>query len=157
MLDSAIDTDLISTHVECDRIAHNRCIRFCISTHALTWSATRQPTPVSRHRSISTHALTWSTTTADNESRYTNKNFNSRTHVECDTADNESRYTNKNFNSRTHVECDRWRTRRKQTWGISTHALTWSATGRMITMANIYEFQLTWSATRHFTLSRRNK
>ena len=76
-----------------------------ISTHALTWSATLSLFLFIRFLAISTHALTWSATllsyalTPTNEFQLTHsrgvrlgeyavmwnkRNFNSRTHVECD-------------------------------------------------------------------------
>ena len=99
-----------------------------ISTHALTWSATvsgsASPAPIT----ISTHALTWSATRRIFQqckglrqfqlahSRGVrqlmvcflpaDKNFNSRTHVECDAVNLVFVFYFVHFNSRTHVECD---------------------------------------------------
>ena len=100
---------------------------FFISTHALTWSATNSHASCVFQFRISTHALTWSATPFQmlppkntefqlTHSRgvrrlhilhlFSDSNFNSRTHVECDaTAFNIVR-DGADFNSRTHVECD---------------------------------------------------
>ena len=83
-------------------------------------------------------------------SRQSDWNFNSRTHVECDGFLRMRRMVLRNFNSRTHVECDlpRWLgccNRR-----ISTHALTWSATPDTSEWSlpwQISTHALTWSAT----------
>ena len=50
------------THVECDFVYEKSGIVFAISTHALTWSATRPAVVVLVRDDISTHALTWSAT-----------------------------------------------------------------------------------------------
>ncbi len=55
-----------------------------ISTHALTWSATISSTVIIIPHFISTHALTWSATRGLTKRELCEKNFNSRTHVECD-------------------------------------------------------------------------
>ena len=55
--------------------------------------------------------------------------FNSRTHVECDVLNFSRNAVAIHFNSRTHVECDCFGFEIPQTISISTHALTWSATG----------------------------
>ena len=95
------------THVECDtpKIKKSPAMPG-ISTHALTWSATTGIAPTTPAIKFQlTHSR--GVRPAGSESRYTNKNFNSRTHVECDFFD----FTHWN-NAHT----------------ISTHALTWSAT-----------------------------
>ena len=101
-----------------------------ISTHALTWSATRRliiyQTPCMEFqltrsrgarlwntieqdtaREISTHALTWSATEMLPHVPRELLDFNSRAHVERDAAVKKERAKNvKNFNSRAHVERD---------------------------------------------------
>ena len=116
-----------------------------ISTHALTWSATtvlfRRWTKVKFQLThsrgvrlearlcprnaleISTHALTWSATAHLLEKGHAKRDFNSRTHVECDLILQNS--------SRTHR--------------ISTHALTWSATPCIRHRDVMGVFQLTHS------------
>ena len=103
-----------------------------------------------RDVSISTHALTWSATSLVPSNVPDTRDFNSRTHVECDGCETMARNESYDFNSRTHVECDA-QTRCAKYWvlqfqlthsrgvrpkcpgrrganDISTHALTWSAT-----------------------------
>ena len=78
-----------------------------ISTHALTWSATRE---------IMTFTKKW-------------LNFNSRAHVERDITFVINWITFENFNSRAHVERDKEDLHELDSGlSISTHALTWSAT-----------------------------
>ena len=104
--------------------------------------------PDSKTIVISTHALTWSATGALYGAPRPPINFNSRTHVECDIGifvvdgdgyiisthvecdrmNDKKHNASNNFNSRTHVECDRLCLRFPRMNGISTHALTWSAT-----------------------------
>ena len=100
----------ISTHALTWSATNGFCncdIAFGISTHALTWSATVATSRKVPDFEISTHALTWSATSRKrkgvcrcNEFQLTHsrgvrpgaavkitaviKNFNSRTHVECD-------------------------------------------------------------------------
>ena len=50
------------THVECDSVSYVKGSVVVISTHALTWSATRCILVYSIMSEISTHALTWSAT-----------------------------------------------------------------------------------------------
>ena len=54
--------------------------------------------------------------------------FNSRAHVERDIRKTQRGYLEGNFNSRAHVERDRLARSVRDHVGISTHALTWSAT-----------------------------
>ncbi len=142
-----------------------------ISTHALTWSATIDFMERCVRLTISTHALTWSATP---KMRQLNncRNFNSRTHVECDFRCFQFYVFTLYFNSRTHVECDitlhsqsqtspgfqlthsRGVRRRMQAGRIasiiSTHALTWSATLQAVLdelKEAISTHALTWSAT----------
>ena len=72
------------THVECDGISLTLMAVTAISTHALTWSATKMALLLQQK---------W-------------KYFNSRTHVECDLREPVIGPLRSNFNSRTHVECD---------------------------------------------------
>ena len=145
-----------------------------ISTHALTWSATRcsrcssdgrygdfnsrthvecdaifyAPLSVAGNFNSRTHVeCDGCAPTRKSEHR----NFNSRTHVECDANETCFNYGSVHFNSRTHVECDctknSWRCQPR----ISTHALTWSATGQMSLSGDVEEFQLTHSrGVRHW-------
>ena len=95
-------------HVERD-IIDERCTQTReISTHALTWSATRRATP--KHRKA--------------------KHFNSRAHVERDQRSAQLAKGQYDFNSRAHVERDMKIKIAYQKDEISTHALTWSATFR---------------------------
>ena len=115
------------THVECDRLILNVNHVAKISTHALTWSATVPMGTDVFSVQISTHALTWSATAlqmqltrygtfqlthsrgvrpTSPDSLHSPKNFNSRTHVECDGAPRPPIKMPVYFNSRTHVECD---------------------------------------------------
>ena len=50
------------THVECDQPKIKKSRWLAISTHALTWSATKQNRFRHQKQRISTHALTWSAT-----------------------------------------------------------------------------------------------
>ena len=93
------------THVECDLFLRHSADCFIISTHALTWSATQSMQGQINCNSISTHALTWSATLLS-FLIFGIKNFNSRTHVECDCKNFLLTLGLKDFNSRTHVECD---------------------------------------------------
>ena len=123
-----------------------------ISTHALTWSATLRST---RHLSQTSFQLTRSRGArphgrrGDRVESYFNSRahverdfirrlshvgtfyFNSRAHVERDLQCARSPSYKRDFNSRAHVErdlgyfCDSI-----QEEEISTHALTWSATGK---------------------------
>ena len=78
------------------------------------------------------------------------EDFNSRTHVECDKSAGDDVEELENFNSRTHVECDTLALWLGLRMSISTHALTWSATGtchHALKNRNISTHALTWSAT----------
>ena len=141
------------THVECDRIANAIDEVRDISTHALTWSATSSHIgscaflcgfQLTHSRGVRlvwldvavliivfqlTHSRGVRPTSPD--SLHSPKNFNSRTHVECDGAPRPPIKMPVYFNSRTHVECDRdGATPAADCTKISTHALTWSATAR---------------------------
>ena len=94
------------THVECDTCSMIAPWAASISTHALTWSATLQKRGKTRKQKISTHALTWSATIRWRNRTEEERNFNSRTHVECDWRRIPAEPIVANFNSRTHVECD---------------------------------------------------
>ena len=74
-----------------------------------------------------------------------NENFNSRTHVECDLLPLLQSVPLCDFNSRTHVECDRAAAAEPVLFDISTHALTWSATGTDPRSGIPMTFQLTHS------------
>ena len=79
---------------------------------------------------ISTHALTWSATGIPLSIHDEYEHFNSRAHVERDVRAVRRRPAIQHFNSRAHVERDSKPVRILDTDGyISTHALTWSATG----------------------------
>ena len=93
------------THVECDVLQDWVEVRYDISTHALTWSATMGLGKTYVGSEISTHALTWSATRSAN--RRTTK-IKISTHALTWSA---TRCVGllelaKHFNSRTHVECD---------------------------------------------------
>ena len=137
-----------------------------ISTHALTWSATehcrtrRHATgfQLTHSRGVRHHSI---------EQTLQGEYFNSRTHVECDMMDSDGTTRRTHFNSRTHVECDHEAPRaqgRKRYFNsrthvecdnpgyffmsvnpISTHALTWSATGQCWRTTHGNTFQLTHS------------
>ena len=96
------------THVECDLAFIRPPSSAFISTHALTWSATAVFSSGSCScTGISTHALTWSATGSVGAPPTATRDFNSRTHVECDGRRATGAEGGANFNSRTHVECDR--------------------------------------------------
>ena len=72
-------------HVERDASCKMPLICFAISTHALTWSATRGTISARSCQPISTHALTWSATAPrGRHGIYRHSHFNSRAHVERD-------------------------------------------------------------------------
>ena len=71
--------------------------------------------------------------------------FNSRAHVERDIIIQDSKSILLNFNSRAHVERDLSALRLTLAWAISTHALTWSATGGRRIYTDRQGFQLTRS------------
>ena len=117
-----------------------------ISTHALTWSATETAVGLSygtlfqltHSRGVRRATIT---VTIDDAS-----DFNSRTHVECDVKSKNTRLRLENFNSRTHVECDTPKIKKSPAMpGISTHALTWSATTGIAPTTPAIKFQLTHS------------
>ena len=81
------------------------------------------------------------------------RHFNSRTHVECDSLVPSNVPDTRDFNSRTHVECDMLLVNNWKRNGISTHALTWSATVEQEAKEILFEISthaLTWSATHRF-------
>ena len=55
-----------------------------ISIHALTWSATPYPKDSREGIGISIHALTWSATCSRQSWTWVLRDFNPRTHMECD-------------------------------------------------------------------------
>ena len=101
---------------------------------------------------ISTHALTWSATKLFCPVYFLQTHFNSRAHVERDCTRAHSQLHRVYFNSRAHVERDRMPTQdNRSSTSISTHALTWSATVRAAGYAAevcISTHALTWSATK---------
>ena len=122
-----------------------------ISIHALTWSATLKLDEPIIFLYISIHALTWSATINRIEHICKARNFNPRTHMECDPISTlvpraipyfnprthmecdpiplQFCQTDSYFNPRTHMECDkRALTPEVAKQAISIHALTWSAT-----------------------------
>ena len=126
-----------------------------ISTHALTWSATRIAPKC--EKALRVFQLTHSRGVRQTEPIPTPEttDFNSRTHVECDPFKmvvDASAPTN--FNSRTHVECDKAIKVFVFHHIISTHALTWSATctkNSWRCQPRISTHALTWSATGCFS------
>ena len=122
------------THVECDVLQDWVEVRYDISTHALTWSATVRRQWNSISYGISTHALTWSAT----EDGYLNGDGNGiSTHALTWSATMGL--------GKTYVGSE-----------ISTHALTWSATrsaNRRTTKIKISTHALTWSATVRWKLT----
>ena len=115
------------THVECDKQNRFRHQKQRISTHALTWSATKMTLREKVAEVISTHALTWSATQLD-VSRLAEQQFQLTHSRGVRHRYDQSYCTTQNFNSRTHVECDPFIKSLSSAAGISTHALTWSAT-----------------------------
>ena len=78
-----------------------------ISIHALTRSATNKQCEYRRVIFISIHALTRSATVILKQNAPEQRNFNPRTHEECDcTTDSITSFMDY-FNPRTHEECDR--------------------------------------------------
>ena len=70
--------------------------------------------------------------------------------MERDKLYNDTLAAQQDFNSRAHVERDRYGTHQLKLPTISTHALTWSATGVKVTVyhgTRISTHALTWSAT----------
>ena len=116
--------------MERDNVREVAVLYIVISTHALTWSATFKDRYCLKTKLISTHALTWSATKAKCVSAAHTADFNSRAHVERDiNFINRGHLNDKYFNSRAHVERDRLTPNNHSSIFISTHALTWSATG----------------------------
>ena len=133
------------THVECDRLILNVNHVAKISTHALTWSATVPMGTDVFSVQISTHALTWSATALQMQlTRYGTFQLTHSRGVRLDLL-SYIPAAGKNFNSRTHVECDRLRPIRCTARKISTHALTWSATPGCWICLFVSKFQLTHS------------
>ena len=119
-----------------------------ISTHALTWSATVQhASPIIIGNIISTHALTWSATGNVRDHRHAERHFNSRAHVERDRSRGGDEHSDRKF------QLTRSRGARPDYISlitclstISTHALTWSATAKRLTLTEPDRaFQLTRS------------
>ncbi len=138
------------THVECDYDCIDCHVEYYnISTHALTWSATRRVCcNVEQTKFQLTHSRGVRPGLIDVCPGC--KNFNSRTHVECDLGYITSKDLLDNFNSRTHVECDEICLANRARKAISTHALTWSATSinhLLPRPKRISTHALTWSAT----------
>ena len=162
------------------QLTHSRGVRLfgnirfpkgIISTHALTWSATRlchscrnhcrfqlthsrgvRPRSAQKHMKTKRFQLTHSRGVRlyVSQPMIAQYDFNSRTHVECDIISLPSFPWFQHFNSRTHVECDKWHAVLINPFDISTHALTWSATYNESTepkQDGISTHALTWSAT----------
>ena len=133
LLDEIIDQlDFNSrAHVERDSfVRHLRVYFLVISTHALTWSATKNWRKSQWKKSISTHALTWSAT---NEQPAADVQEVISTHALTWSA------TLKELRQKRKLNM------------ISTHALTWSATpppSCVVITFNISTHALTWSATK---------
>ena len=121
-----------------------------ISTHALTWSATRSANRRTTKIKISTHALTWSATVRWKLTGSEPINFNSRTHVECDPLRGTAG-TSKTFQLTHSRGVRRDEMFMKYMNGeISTHALTWSTTNAFKYLwrhEKISTHALTWSTT----------
>ena len=117
-----------------------------ISIHALTRSATPDSSKRQLRPSISIHALTRSATRHEWQQFDGWRDFNPRTHEECDRIGKKYRRNLCNFNPRTHEECDlRCTVRRVRRGDISIHALTRSATMMSCTFALLRRFQSTHS------------
>src|SRR5690606_348753 len=78
-----------------------------ISIHALTRSATYEGRCDETVYEISIHALTRSATGTGSSHRRLPRNFNPRTHEECDFEEARGKMGMVHFNPRTHEECDR--------------------------------------------------
>ena len=103
-----------------------------ISTHALTWSATKDfRNFLSRVKHFNSRAHVERDIIAVC-SAVVCAYFNSRAHVERDPAFAKYQFKRLYFNSRAHVERDRKCRRGYPILVISTHALTWSATVRFV-------------------------
>ena len=81
---------------------------------------------------ISTHTLTWSVTGRVCASELKAANFNSHAHVERDVAQGGTLQKCFDFNSHAHVERDSYIIDYCTSIEISTHTLTWSVTGKLI-------------------------
>ncbi len=115
------------THVECDANSEDQSATSFISTHALTWSATRLwirqrlgiRFQLTHSRGVRRRSLNWQHRTCRFQLTHSRgvrpRNSRARRHAV-------------NFNSRTHVECDNFQIPQEPMPQISTHALTWSAT-----------------------------
>ena len=102
-----------------------------ISIHALTRSATTAGQGGHVIIKISIHALTRSATLVCDGDRIKRKDFNPRTHEECDVMVVVAFTVNVDFNPRTHEECDvAGLLQGHEHVSISIHALTRSATQR---------------------------
>ena len=138
------------THVECDALPSPHPNIYAISTHALTWSATRWRTRRKQTQGISTHALTWSATygfTAVIEK----KSFQ-LTHSRGVRQGGRRRNKSGGRFQLTHSRGVRRSINHlpPQPKKISTHALTWSATTWIWNrqkQQKISTHALTWSAT----------
>ena len=133
------------THVECDYDCIDCHVEYYnISTHALTWSATRRVCcNVEQTKFQLTHSRGVRPGLIDVCPGC--KNFNSRTHVECDFYVFQTSNPKTNFNSRTHVECDQYKSftaATKKDFNSRTHVECDSGSIRGILQV---EFQLTHS------------
>ena len=150
-IDASENVDFnLHTHVECNSPLLPDPKTIVISTHALTWSATRFG---SRSRMVSWYFNSRTHVECDQKvclPSCPERHFNSRTHVECDIMQYLYNLDTSDFNSRTHVECDDWLQDGEVPFEISTHALTWSATIFIVSKSSnecISTHALTWSAT----------
>ena len=142
-------------------------VKFGISIHALTRSATSsfvigfQPGEISIHaltrsativykghtwmEEISIHALTRSATKYQQQRCGYLDDFNPRTHEECDPKALRPGRAVEDFNPRTHEECDPTKAEIDEAVTISIHALTRSATPTAKIRTPKLEFQSTHS------------
>ena len=149
--------------------------RAVISTHALMWSATKQAADFHPQNRISTHALMWSATQIKKLRRARRKfqltrsrgarrcwqriifkevRFQLTRSRGARPERGAARGDPQHFNSRAHVERDFERVQKDITaFVISTHALTWSATRRLDSLASHVNF----NSRAHVERDRRSK
>ena len=138
---------MISTHALTWSATIDPCVTPILLAFQLTHSRGVRPHTVQQNTitaDISTHALTWSATR--NASPLGRRNLFQLTHsrgVRPNIA--EPGDTPRDFNSRTHVECDIIPLSKRFRGNISTHALTWSATVGAHAGNRCGAFQLTHS------------
>jgi len=137
------------TRMECDLNKAREVILWTVSIHALVWSATELRPKIIQYQNVSIHALVWSATqfafwtgmrtgvsihalvwsaTLISPWKNTTKKFQSthsygvRPYQSIQVIDNPC------FNPRTRMECDLNYRVLKCMYGVSIHALVWSAT-----------------------------